>query len=418
MHDVVITGLGIACPLGIGREAVWSAVEGRRSGIRPIAQQVEARMPSPFGGEVPDFQPKAYVKPRKSLKVMSRETQLGFTAARLAWTDAGLEHYSADPARLGIVCAANMFSCELPDVTGAFQQCTVDGGFDFMRWGQAGMREIFPLFLLKYLPNMSACHIGIALDVRGPINTIVQGDTSALHALIEAATLIARGDADLMLAGGTSSTVTFLDQMWHLGARMSSRADSPAEACRPFDAGRDGAVASEGACLLVLERRLHAESRGARIMASVLGYGRRCEPCAESQRPTGQAVRQAADAALAMAGLDPRAVGHVNAHGLSTLEDDALEARAIRQVLGAVPVTAPKSFLGNSGAGSGAIELALSLLGMEHGVVPPTLNYERPDPDCPVEVVTELQPARSRTVLALNHKLTGQAVALLVEAED
>ena len=416
MHDVVITGLGIACPLGIGRQAVWSAIEERRSGIRPIIQQIEARMPSPFGGEVPDFQPKAHIRPRKSLKVMSRETQLGFTAARLAWTDAGLDPYSADPKRLGVVCAANMFSCELPDVTSAFQKCTVDGEFDFSRWGQACMRQISPLFLLKYLPNMAACHIGIALDARGPINSIVQGDTSALHAIIEAADLIGRGDADLMIAGGTSSTVTLLDQMWHRGARMSPRIDSPAEACRPFDAGRDGAVASEGACLLVLESRLHAESRGARILARFLGYGRRCEPCAESQRPTGQAVRQAAEAALTMAGLNPREVGHVNAHGLSTLADDALEARAIRQVLGDVPVTAPKSFLGNSGAGSGAIELAISLLGMEQGVVPPTLNYERPDPDCPVEVVTELQPTRSQTVLALNHKLTGQAVALVVEA--
>ncbi len=429
MQDVVITGLGIACPLGIGREAVWSAIENRRSGIRTIPEYAAGNMPIPFGGLVPDFEPKQYVKPRKSLKVMSRETQLGFTAAKLAWTDAGLDGCSTDPERLGVVCAANMFSCELPDVTTAYGKCAVDRKLDFSQWGQVGMREMSPLWLLKYLPNMAACHIGISLDARGPINSMVQGDTSALHSIIEAADVIARGAADIMLAGGTSSKVTILDQTWHSGARLSTRATNPAEACRPFDADRDGAVASEGAGLLVLESKVHAEVRGARVLAKVVGHGRRCEPCAATQQPTGLGVRLAAEAALSMAGLAPQEIGHVNAHGLGTREDDAIEAQAIRQVLGDVPVTAPKSFIGNSGAGSGAIELVISLIGMQQGnsemgdsergesgmgLIPPTLNYEQPDPECPVNVVTELQPARAASVLALNHKLTGQAVALVV----
>lgn len=425
MEDVVITGLGIVCPLGIGREAVWSAIEDRRSGIRTIPEQAEAGVPIPMGGLVPDFEPKQHVKPRKSLKVMSRETQLGFTAAKLAWADAGLEEFTYDPERLGVVCGANMFSSEIPDLMSAFGKCTIvsdagQGQLDFPLWGQVCRQEISPLWMLKYLPNMAACHIGIAHNARGPINSIVQGDTSALHSIIEATSVVVRGVADLMIAGGTSSTVSLLDQMWHRGARMSTHVENPTEACRPFDADRDGAVASEGAALFIVESRTHAEARGACVLAKILGHGRRCEPCADTQQPTGLGVRLAIEAAIEMARIAPQDVGHVNAHGLGTREDDAIEAQAIRQVLGDVPVTAPKSFIGNSGAGSGAIELAISLLGLQQGgsgTVPPTLNYHRPDPGCPVNLVDQVQPARSPNILALNHKLTGQAVALLIEAE-
>jgi 3-oxoacyl-[acyl-carrier-protein] synthase II len=423
VQDVVITGMGIVSPVGIGRAAVWSAITAGRSGIHTIPLQVAGNMPIPFGGEVPDFKPKQYVRPRKSLKVMSRETQLGFTAASLAWSDAGLDDFAIDPERLGVICAANMFSCDLDDVTRAFGQCTDrsdaagPGKFDFSQWGTTGLRQMYPLWFLKYLPNMTACHISIAFDARGPVNTMVQGDTSALLAIIEAVDVIARGDADLVLAGGTSSTVTILDQTWHAGARLSTRKDAPEAASRPFDADRDGAVASEGASLLVLESRAHALARKKRILATILGHGRRFESCADSKRPTGLAVRLAVEAALASGHVHPQEVGHVNAHGLSTREDDAIEAQAIQQVLGDVPVTAPKSYLGNSGAGSGATELAISLLGLEQNLVPPTLNYERPDSACPVNVSTQLQPARTPIVLALNHKLTGQAVALLVRSE-
>jgi len=415
--------MGIVCPVGIGRAAVWSALTAGRSGIHTIAAQVAGNMPIPFGGEVVDFNPKQYIRPRKSLKVMSRETQLGCTAAQLAWSDAGLDDRPVDSDRFGVVCAANMFSCELDDVTQAFARCTDRSGtdrqgqFDFTRWGTEGLRQMYPLWFLKYLPNMTACHISIARDARGPVNTMVQGDTSALLAIIEAAEVVTRGAADLMLAGGTSSTVTILDQTWHAGANLSTRKDSPETASRPFDANRDGAVASEGASLFVLESRQHAQARGARIVASILGHGRRCEPCADSRRPTGLAVRLATEAAMESGQIEPREVGHVNAHGLSTRADDAIEAQAIQQILGDVPVTAPKSFLGNSGASSGATELAFSLLGLERNLVPPTLNYQQPDPACPVNVVTQLQPARSPVVLTLNHKLTGQAVALLVRGE-
>jgi 3-oxoacyl-[acyl-carrier-protein] synthase II len=174
-------------------------------------------------------------------------------------------------------------------------------------------------------------------------------------------------------------------------------------------------VGGEGAAMFVLETRAHAKARGMTPLARIAGYGRRYEPAAMTYQPTGRSIEQAIEAALARAGARPNDVGHVNAHGLSTELDDRIEAQAIRKTLGDVPVTAPKSFFGNIGAGSGAVELAVSLLGLERGLVPPTLNYDTPDPKCPVNVVTELTPPRTNSVLALSHKTTGQAVAMLVD---
>ena len=413
MHEVVLTGIGLACPLGVGRDAVWSAVENRQSGVRLIERLAATNYPMPIGGEVLDFQPKQYVKPRKSLKVMNRETQLGFTAAELAWADANLDEATLDSERLGAVVGTNSFRSKIEDVTDVYQAIAKQGVEVLAGWGEA-MREMYPLWMLKYLPNMTCCHIGIAHDMRGPINTIVEGNVSSLMAIIEAADVIARGHADVMIAGGASTMLSAIDLVWHGGAEMSPSVADPAAACRPFEASRDGTATSEGAGMFVLESRAHAERRGAKVQGKIMGYGRRCEPLIGDNKPTGQAIRQAIEAAIEMSFLPTSEIGHVNANGLATVEDDIIEARAIEQTLADVPVTAPKSFFGNLGAAGGAVELAVSLMGMQHGVVPPTLNYEQPDPACPVNVVGETQPLRAPTVLALNHKLTGQAVALLV----
>ena len=416
MQEVVLTGIGIACPLGVGREAVWSAIEKRQSGVRHLPALAAMNYPWPIGGEVPDFEPKQYVKPRKSLKVMCRETQLGFTAAELAWADAALEEAALDHERLGVVFAANVFRSQLEDLTELYLKTSEHGDFSLAHWSD-DIRTMYPLWMLKYLPNMTGCHIGIAHDARGPNNTIVEGNVSSLLAIIEAADVIARGHADVMLTGATGSMLSLVDLAWHGGADMSRSVDEPAAACRPFEANRDGMVISEGAAVFVLESAAHAEQREAKVQGRILGYGRRCESCSNTQKPTGQSIHQAIEAALEMSQLQADQIGHVNAHGLATIDDDAIEAQAIRQTLGDVPVTAPKSFLGNLGASSGAAELAVSLLGLQQGVVPPTLNYDEPDLACPVNVVGAAQPARAGNVLALNHKVTGQAVSLLICAE-
>lgn len=415
--EVVVTGMGIVSPIGVGGQAVWASIESGASGVRPVECLVEAGHPIPIAGEVVDFDAKEFVKPRKALKVMSRETQLGFAAAEMAWAQAGLEGAAVDPERLGVTCGSNMFCPELDELEAGCRASDGGGGrFEFSKWGNVGLREVPPLWLLKYLPNMAPAHVSIVHDARGPSNSIVAGETSGLLALIEAADVVARGHADVMLAGGASSTIAMMDVMWHGGARLSRRVDEPARASRPFDAGRDGWVGAEGAAMFVLETRSHAEARGVRPLARILGYGRRSECTSNGHTATGRSIRQAIAATLAMADAAPGDVGHVGAHGMSTVLDDRIEAEAIQATLGDVPVTAPKSYFGNIGAAGGALELAVSLLGLERGVVPQSLNYDTPDPKCPVNVVTEPSAVRRPTALTISHRTTGQAVVLLVES--
>lgn len=414
VQEVVITGMGIVCPLGIGREAVWSSLENGTSGLRTISRLAEAGFPITIGGELEEFDGKQYVQPRKSLKVMCRETQQAFTAAELAWADAQLTNATVDPERLGVVLGANVFRSEMDEMIALYRAVGNNGEFDFGRW-EAAFKELYPLWMLKYLPNMSACHIGIAKDARGPNNTIVEGDVSALLSIIEAADTVARGHADVMITGATGSLLSWVDVCWHGGARMSRNNANPAGSCRPFDKNRDGFVMAEGAAAFVLESVAHAEQRGAKIIGRILGYGRRAERVAPGKTLTGQSIAQAIEGALAMGHVSPSEVGHVNAHGLATIEDDAAEARAIEQTLGDVPVAALKGFLGAGGASCGAVELAISLMGMEKNVIPPTLNCD--DPAFDINIVKNIRFASSPAFLKLNHKYTGQAVALLVSAQ-
>lgn len=412
--EVVITGLGVVSPIGTGCDAFWESLCEGRSGIRRIESLDGETAPYVIAGQVLNFDAKDRVRPRKALKVMSRDIQLAFVAADMALQSSGVPGCGIEPERFGIVFGADLIPCELEEMVGAVRSCIVDGRFDFSQWGSRAMSELYPLWLLKYLPNMPACHIGIAYDARGPNNSLTLAEVSSLAAIAEAVRVIQRGDADLMVAGGTGSRVH--PMVWvRAGAyELSSRIHEPERACRPFDADRDGMVHGEGAGAVVLEKRQHAEARGAKILGRVLGFGFAFEPRRPGTPLTGLAIRRAIRQSLRSADLAPQDVGHVNAHGVSTVEDDIAEAQAIAGELGDVPVTAPKSFFGNLAAGTGAVELAATLLGFLHGEVPMTLNYERPDPRCPVNVLRKPLRNRPATAVVLNHSRTGQAVSLVV----
>ncbi|NDC53478.1 MAG: beta-ketoacyl-[acyl-carrier-protein] synthase family protein [Planctomycetia bacterium] len=413
--DVVITGLGVVSPVGIGCGPFWEALATGASGIRPIDRFDSSALSVRFGGQIPDFDPKLYVRPRKSLKLMSREIQLGFAAADLAIADAGIAAGAVEPERFGVVFGNDMIYADLEDLEGTYRRSDRAGRFDFTLWAEAIQEELHPLWLLKHLPNMTASHIAIAHDARGPNNSIVLGDVSSLLAVAEAASVIARGWADVMLAGGTGCRLHPTALVARGDALLSHRADDCRRACRPFDRDRDGLVNGEGAAAIVLESRAHAERRGAEIRGRLLAWAARCEPQARRAGLTGSSLRQAIRAALAGAGLEPRDVGHVNAHGVGTIEMDRVEAAAIAGELGGVPVTAPKSSFGHLGAGGGAVELAASILGLGRGLVPATLNYDTPDPACPVNVVAAAPLAgRPETALAVNLCSTGQAAAVAI----
>jgi 3-oxoacyl-[acyl-carrier-protein] synthase II len=417
-REAVITGLGVISPIGIGTNAFWNSLCAAQSGVRPLKAFDTSGGFLHFGAEVLDFDPKEYVKPRKSLKVMSRDIQFGVAAADMARTDAGLTEGQVDPERFGVVFGADLMHCQLEDVENAYRRCTIDGRFDFALWGKYAMEEVFPLWMLKYLPNMPACHIAIAHDARGPNNSHSLAEASALAAMSEACRVIERGHADVMITGGTCSRIH--PTLWVRSSLLpvSRRNEAPERASRPFDAGRDGFVNGEGAAALILESREHALSRGAKIVASVRGFGASFEASQNGRPLEGIATRRAISRALRTADLTPRDIGHVNAHGLSTVDDDRAEAQAIRAELGDVPVTALKSFFGTLGAATGAVETVASLLAMEQGQVPLTLNYERPDPACPVNVVHR-EPLRGgpKSALLLNQAPMGQSVAVLIVGE-
>ncbi len=414
-QNIVITGLGIVSPIGIGQEPFWTALCEGRSGIRSLPMCDDPTLPVPIGGVVADFDPKQYVRPRKSLKIMNRDIQLGFAAADLACVDSQLQAGTVDPERLGVLLGTDMMACDLDELIGTYVSCTVDGRFDFSRWGQACVAELFPLWMLKYLPNMPACHIGIAQDARGPNNSVTLGEVSTLSAFGEALRVLHRGQADMMIAGGVSSRSysALWPRLQVIG--QSQRFGDPEGASRPFDAERDGVVYSEGAAAAILEDESRAKSRGAKVFARVLGHAFGFEPHGKGQPLTGSAIRRVILAALDAAGKKPDDIGFVTAHGSSRVDDDRIEAQAIRDTLGDVPVTAPKSCFGYLGAGSGSLDIMACALALHHEQVPPTRNYEHPDPQCPINVVHgQPAPLGRPNGLILSHSRNGQAVAIVL----
>jgi 3-oxoacyl-[acyl-carrier-protein] synthase II len=417
-RDVVITGLGVVSPIGIGVDKFWASLLSGASGVRTITSFDTSGTPLSIGAEVLDFDPKEYVKPRKSLKVMSRDIQFGVTVADLACAHAGIVHGTVAPERFGVEFAADMMHCPLDEVEMACRASAIDGKVDLQLWGREALAHIFPLWMLKYLPNMPACHIAIAHDARGPNNSHSVGEASSLLAMAEAARVIQRGSADVVVTGGTSSKMHPILWFRESVGDTSHRGEIPAAACRPFELNRDGAVHGEGATAFVFESRAHAAARNAPILARVLGYACAFEPRRNGAKMRGAGIRSAITVALRSAGLSPKDIGHVNAHGLSTIADDRAEAAAIRDLLGDVPVTAPKSYFGNTGASTGALEAAVSVMALVKQLVPATLNYQTPDPECPVRVISGEPLRESKGVaLLLNHSPMGQAAALILAAE-
>lgn len=379
-----------------------------------------------MAAEIHDFDPKRHVANRKQLKVMCRDAQLGVAAAAMACEDAGIAIGAIDPDRFGVVLGADRICTAMPDCEPSYRVSIVDGRFDFRRFVIDGFAATFPLNFLKVLPNMIASHVSIAHDARGPCNTIHQSEASGLLAVAEAAHIIRRGTADVMLAGGASSQLNPFDCIRHcVMGNISRRQEDPAMAMRPFDADRDGQVWGEGAAAFILERREHAESRGATILARLLATASACDApvsrngsCSAttaSPRRTGDGLRRAMRMAIDAAQGDVKKLGHINAHGLSTLVDDQIESKAIDDVTPNVPVTAPKSYFGNLGAAGGAMEMAVSTLAMHTGIVPPSLNYCRPDPACPVRMIRgEPLAGANRAALVVNRTSAGQAVAVVL----
>lgn len=414
-RDVVITGVGVVSPIGIGCDAYWDSMVEQRSGVRELTAFDPSTSQCKIAGEVLDFEPKKYIRPRKSLKVMSRDIQLGFAAADMAVTSSGLIPEDVDPEKKGVIFGADMIYTDVDALHDAYRSCLVDGKFDFSLWGTHAIANMHPLWMLKYLPNMTACHIGIFQDARGPNNSITIGDTSSLQALSEAVHVIQRAKIDVVISGGASSPINPTVHDFRGRGRFTRGDGDPTTFPRPFDRERDGTLLSEGAASFVLESREHAVSRGATILAQIASCSSCFEPITSGTPPRGTAIRMGIKTALEKAGLQPDDIDHVNAHGIATVEDDRVEAEVIAELLGEVPVIAPKSYFGNLGAGGGAVEMVASLLALNKGVLPASLNYKHPDPECPVNVIhSDTRRLDKKAALLLNQDRNGQAVATII----
>jgi 3-oxoacyl-[acyl-carrier-protein] synthase II len=415
----VITGIGLISPIGNDTGSFWRSLAEGRSGIKPIRAFDTSGLPVRFAGEVADFDPNNYVekRERKSLRVMARTIQLAVAGARQALVDGKVDKSQLDPTRFGVEFGSGLIASELPDLADAARvsvNCR-PGAVDLEKWGDAGLPSIQPLWMLKYLPNMLACHVSILHDAQGPNNSITENEVASLLALGEAYRILSRDQADFFLVGGAESKINPLSMARQcLFEALARGSDGPEKACRPFDRRRDGIVLGEGAGVFVLEDLEHARRRGARIYAEVVGFG-----AAFDRHRSGAGLSRAIRAALAEAGIGPEDVDHVNAHGLSTRAADAWEARGLQTIFGElkspVPVFAAKSYLGNLGAGGSITELAASLLALEHDRVPPTLNYEEPDPECPVAVVAGApRPVSRPYVLKVSFTEMGQCAAVVI----
>ncbi len=425
---VAVTGVGLVTPLGIGLEEVWSACLAGRSGIAEITSYDPSTFPVRIGGEVKDFNPRNYLD-RKALKLMLRSVQFGVACAQMAWEDSGLEVDQVDPTRVGVyIGAGGGKMTDTEDFFPAVAETLTDGGsVDLRAFGEKGLERINPLWLLTVLPNNVLSFTSIAVNAQGPNMNIVNAGVSGAQTIGEAAKAIATGRCLVSIAGSYDSLIHGKEMLdyWRLGLLAIQDDEPPERVCKPFDAQRRGTVAAEGAGTLVLEEWEHARSRGARIYGEVVGYG--CGTATTGLidlRPDGAEVAHAIQTALADADRPAEAVGYINAHGNATQASDATEAAGIRRALGGhaghVAVSSTKSLMGHTMAASGSIEAILTLSALRDQKVPPTLNYDEPDPACDLDVVAgESRAVSFDLALSVCRGVGGHCVVVaLAAAED
>ncbi|WP_439622064.1 beta-ketoacyl-[acyl-carrier-protein] synthase family protein [Gemmata sp.] len=429
MRRVVISGIGVVAPNGVGREAFWNGCVDGHSGVGPIRSFDPSNHPIKIAGEVHDFDPEPYLPARfrKSVKVMGRAARFGVGAAGLAVADSGLTPDNMDPERLGVVMGAGLIPMDLGELAPMLARaCQETGEFDPSRLADPGRADspLFPLWLLKYLPNMAAAHISMAYNCQGPNNTVVTACVAGTQAVGEAYRLVSRGDADVMLAGGADSRIDPLMLLAYtaLGTLSKQTNLAPEARSRPFDRLRDGFVISEGAAVLVLEEYERARARNATIYAEVLGWGSTFDAYSVTKPdPDGRGGARAIQSALTEAHVDHRDIGYINAHGTSTKLNDAMETAAVKRVFGdrakTVQLSSIKSMIGHSIGASGAIEAAALALSLHTQVYPPTINLTNPDPACDLDYIPNTaREGKVRYGLSTSFGFGGQNGALVMAA--
>ncbi len=403
---VVVTGLGVVASIGHTTDAFWAGLVAGQCGIRRVTLFDPTDFASQIGAEVRDWDAARHMDPKEARR-NDRYTHFGFVAARQAVADSGLEMAKENGDRVGVIIGSGIGGMHTYET-----QLKV--------LAERGPRRVSPFTIPALIGNMCAGLVAIEFGARGPNFGIVSACATGTHALGEAAHTIRRGDADVMIAGGSEAAITpFAYASFCSMKAMSTRNSEPEKACRPFDRNRDGFIMGEGAGVVVLESLEHAQARGARIYCELAGYAGTCDAFHITQPdPEGKGLSLAMVRAMASAGVNPSQIDYINAHGTSTPYNDKFETLAIKQVFGEharkVAISSTKSMTGHLLGAAGGIESIICIKTLQTQTIAPTINLDDPDPDCDLDYVPNVaRPAKVRTVLSNNLGFGGQNAAVV-----
>lgn len=428
---VVITSVGVVSPLGLGVDDFWAGLMEGRCGIGRIRSFDPVRMPCQIAGEAPDYAIRDYIPKsyRKAAKMMCRDIELSVIAADEAIRNSGYISRAIDPERVNlrpertaIDFGSGIISCELPEIAPSVALSATDGRFDMKKWGREGLPTVTPLWLLKYLPNMLACHIGIIHDIQGPSNTITCGEVSSHIAVTEAAEMIQRNHADVALAGGGEAKVNplLIVRQCLLKRATFTGNEDPQSACRPFDAGASGSVFGEGAGVLILEDYSQARQRGAAILAEFVG-GASSYTAMDSYifMKDGRGLEIAIEQALKQAAIEPEQLDLIIPHGTGIARDDRVEAETLQRVLGSAAsktaVWPIKGQVSHTGSASGAIDLIAAVQAIRYQTIGAAYNFEVPAEGCKLHIPREPIQKNIRYVLCCGYSFGGQTAAVVLK---
>ncbi|MBF0614995.1 MAG: beta-ketoacyl-ACP synthase II [Magnetococcales bacterium] len=389
VRRVVMTGIGLVTPLGVGIKPVWEGLTAGRSGIGPITRFNTEEYACRIAGECQNFQPEDWVD-KKDVKKMDLFMHFGVAAAQLAWEDSGLNVTEENARRIGVIIGSG-----IGGLTAIQNQAMV--------LKERGPRRISPFFIPMSLINLISGHVAIRYGMKGPNHSVVTACATGAHAIGDAMRIIQRGEADVMLAGGAEAAICELAVGGFAAAKaLTSRNDDPTGASRPWDRGRDGFVMAEGAGVVVLETLESAQKRGATIYAEMVGYGMSGDAYhITAPQPDGEGAARCMTAALQDAGIGPAAIGYINAHGTSTPIGDHMETLAVKMAFGAdhakrLMISSTKSMTGHLLGAAGGVETIFTALALKNGVLPPTINLTDPDPACDLDYIPNV--AREQVV--------------------
>ncbi len=406
-NRVVITGLGVVSPIGTGVDEFWQGLKTGRSGIGYVTTFDASDFRSQLAAEIPAFSPDKWIEP-KTARRMDRFTQFGVSAAAMAMADSGLDDFEYDGNRFGVHLGSGIGGSK-----------TIEEGYDIL--DGKGPKGLNPFFVSKLLINMGAAMISIRYGLKGPISAPSVACSTGGNSIGDALRILQRGDADIMLAGSSEACIDKLAYGGFCATRSMSGSSDPSSASRPFDKNRDGFVMGEGCGLAVLETLEHAQRREARIYGELAGYGNTADAYHfTAPHPESDGMIRVMSNAIKDAGLQPRDIDYINAHGTSTVLNDQRESAAIAQVFGdyakELKISSTKSMIGHLMAGSGSVEFVAATLCLHHQTAHPTINYQTPDPDCPFDYVpNSAQETEIRAALSNSFGFGGGNVTLLIK---